>query len=133
MKIDGACHCGAIAYEAEIDPAKVEICHCTDCQALSASAFRTVVPVPEQDFRLRGKPRIYIKTGASGAKREQAFCETCGSQIYASSVGGGPRTYNLRLGTCRQRAELRPRLQYWWRSALPWIAEIGTIPRVEQE
>ena len=44
MKIDGACHCGRISYEAEIDPADVTICHCTDCQTLSGSAFRTVVP-----------------------------------------------------------------------------------------
>jgi hypothetical protein len=43
MKIDGRCHCGYITYEAEIDPEKVMICHCTDCQTLSGSAFRTVV------------------------------------------------------------------------------------------
>ncbi len=40
MKITGECHCGAVAYEAEIDPVKVGICHCADCQALSASAYR---------------------------------------------------------------------------------------------
>jgi hypothetical protein len=44
MKIDGGCHCGYIAYEAEADPAKTYICHCTDCQTLSGSAFRTVLP-----------------------------------------------------------------------------------------
>ena len=32
MKIDGGCHCGAITYEAEVDPEKTSICHCTDCQ-----------------------------------------------------------------------------------------------------
>ena len=32
MKIDGGCHCGYIAYEAEADPANAMICHCTDCQ-----------------------------------------------------------------------------------------------------
>ena len=45
MKIDGGCHCGYIAYEAEADPAKAMICHCTDCQTLSGSAFRTVLPI----------------------------------------------------------------------------------------
>jgi hypothetical protein len=42
MKIDRRCHCGYITYEAEIDPEKVMICHCTDCQTLSGPAFRTV-------------------------------------------------------------------------------------------
>ena len=34
MKVDGRCHCGSSPYEAEIDPEKVAICHCTDCQTL---------------------------------------------------------------------------------------------------
>ncbi len=134
MKIDGGCHCGAIAYEAEIDPAKVEICHCTDCQVLSGSAFRTVVPAPEENFRLlKGHPKIYVKTAESGAKRAQAFCAECGAQIYATSVGAGPKIYNLRLGTARQRALLKPQLQYWSRSALPWIGDIAAIPSYEKE
>ncbi len=42
MRIDGQCHCGGITYEAEVDPATARICHCTDCQVLSGTAFRTV-------------------------------------------------------------------------------------------
>jgi hypothetical protein len=52
MKIDGCCHCGYITYEAEIDPEKVMICHCTDCQTLSGSAFRTVALTREGTFKL---------------------------------------------------------------------------------
>ena len=44
MKVDGRCHCGFLSYVAEVDPEQVEICHCTDCQTLSGSAFRVVVP-----------------------------------------------------------------------------------------
>ena len=35
MKVDGACHCGELAYEAEIDPERIGVCHCVDCQILS--------------------------------------------------------------------------------------------------
>jgi len=60
----------AIRYEAEVDPSKVVICHCTDCQTLSGSAFPTVVPNYEGSFRLlSGTPRIYIKTAESGGRR----------------------------------------------------------------
>ena len=52
MKIDGACHCGDITYEADIDPENVVICHCTDCQTLSGSAFRTVALTREGTFTL---------------------------------------------------------------------------------
>jgi hypothetical protein len=29
MRVNGGCHCGNLKYEAEIDPARVGICHCT--------------------------------------------------------------------------------------------------------
>jgi hypothetical protein len=94
MKIDGECHCGYIAYEAEVDPEQTAICHCTDCQTLSGSAFRTVVPAPDHSFRiLSGEPAIYVKTGESGAKRPQGFCPRCGSPIYSTAVGDGPKSY----------------------------------------
>jgi|tagenome__1003787_1003787.scaffolds.fasta_scaffold20790291_3 hypothetical protein len=32
MKIDGSCHCGAVRCTAQINPDKVTLCHCTDCQ-----------------------------------------------------------------------------------------------------
>jgi hypothetical protein len=134
MKIDGACHCGYITYEAEIDPDKVWICHCTDCQTLSGTAFRTLVVVSEDNFLiLSGEPKIYVKTGSSGAKREQSFCPECGSPFYSTSVGDGPKFYNIRLGTVRQRDELPPKKQYWSRSALHWLSDLVTVPKIEKQ
>ena len=43
MKVDGHCHCGEITFEAEVDPDAVNICHCTDCQTLSGTAFASSV------------------------------------------------------------------------------------------
>jgi len=133
MKIDGACHCGRITYEAEIDPERVILCHCTDCQTLSGTAFRTIVPVTAADFRLSGEPKVYVKTAESGRKRAQAFCPDCGAPIYASAVGEAPKHYFLRLGTCRQRAELAPRKQIWARSAVPWLADIPGVPKLAEQ
>ena len=56
MKIDGACHCGYIRVEGEADPEKTTVCHCTDCQVGTGSAFRVNVPVPGVTFRITGQP-----------------------------------------------------------------------------
>ena len=133
MKIDGSCHCGGIAYEADVDPAKVVICHCTDCQTLSGSAFRVVVPAKKEDFRLlRGSPKVYVKTAESGAQRLQAFCPECGTPIYSARPGDTP-TYGLRVGAIRQRAELRPSSQLWCRSRLDWLPSLETTPQLEKQ
>lgn len=132
MHVSGSCHCGAIRYEAEIDPGRVGVCHCTDCQRLSATAFRVTVPSLLGSFRLlSGTPRIYTKTADSGRPREQAFCEKCGSQLYAVAPGAEPRVYSLRVGTIDQRAQLEPKVQNWTRSRLPWIDVIPGLPSVD--
>ena len=91
MKIDGGCHCGNITYEAEADPDKAGMCHCTDCQTLSGAPFNAVIPVPETDFTLKaGTLKMYVKTAESGNKRAQMFCPDCGTRIYATSVDDPP-------------------------------------------
>ena len=133
MKIDGGCHCGYITYEAEVDPAEVTICHCTDCQTLSGSAFRTAVPAARDAFRLRsGQPKTYVKTAESGAKRIQAFCPECGTSIYSSAVGDA-RIFMIRVGTTRQRADLPPKVQIWCRSALEWVTDLDSIPQIDRQ
>ncbi len=127
MKIDGGCHCGAITYEAEADPDKVGICHCSDCQELTGTAFRVTVMVPEADIRWTGEPKVYIKTAESGRQRAQGFCGACGSQLYATSVGDGPKVYGLRTGTARQRNQLVPRREVYRRSAMAWLGPIGCV------
>jgi hypothetical protein len=52
MKIDGRCHCGAIAYEAVIDVGQVLISHCEDCQSFSGAPFRVRILAPPDRFNL---------------------------------------------------------------------------------
>ena len=121
MKVDGNCHCGFITYEADVDPDKVYVCHCADCQAFSGGAFRWSVSIPEDDLKiLSGEPKAYVKTPDSGVENHQMFCPTCASPIYSRSLTGGPQRVNLRLGTARQRAQLRPKIELWCGSAQDW-------------
>ncbi len=134
MKIDGRCQCGDLSFEAEADPQQVSICHCNDCQAGTGTAFRVSIRVPGNAFKmLSGEPTTYLKTTAeSGNPRLQAFCPTCGSSLYSTAPGDNPDSYMVRVGLLRQRAELMPKQQNWFRSALPWVTEIAAIPRNEK-
>lgn len=134
MKIDGGCHCGALTYEAEVDVDKVTVCHCTDCQKMSGTAFRTVGHAAEKNFKLlSGEPKIYEKVAESGARRAMAFCGNCGTQIYGTSVGEGPKVYGIRLGTASQRDSLTPQRQIWGRSSMPWLSTLGDVPGIEKD
>ncbi|HEY2533483.1 MAG TPA: GFA family protein [Xanthobacteraceae bacterium] len=132
MKIDGRCHCGQITFEAEVDPSTMLICHCTDCQTLTGSAFRAVVTAPAVHFVLRtGNPKSYVKTAESGNRRRHAFCDNCGTPIYACAVEN-PQSYTLRIGAITQRAAFRPQRQIWRRSALNWVDTLTAVPANER-
>jgi hypothetical protein len=133
MKVEGQCHCGQITFEAEIDPQTVGICHCTDCQTLTGSAYRVTVHAPPAKFVLRsGTPRIYIKIAESGNERAHGFCGNCGTPIYATDPHE-PRSYGIRVGTLKQRGDLLPRRQSWYRSALGWVTDLREIPQIERQ
>ncbi|HTZ03641.1 MAG TPA: GFA family protein [Xanthobacteraceae bacterium] len=135
MKIDGACHCGFITIEGEADPDKVNICHCTDCQTSTGTAFRISVPVPGATLKMSGQPATYLKTTAdSGKPRLQAFCPRCGTPIYSTTPGDGVQpSYTVRVGMLRQRDRLPPKRQTWWRSHRPWVTELAGVPTVEKQ
>ena len=134
MKVTGRCHCGQISWEAEIDPGAVRICHCTDCQRLTGSAFRTNVASLPGSFALTGgSPKIYLKTADSGNKRAHAFCPDCGTPIYAAAPGPNPQSVGLRVGALDQRAELKPVRQGWCVSALPWSMDLTQVARIERQ
>lgn len=132
MRITGGCHCGAIKYEAEVDPATVSICHCTDCQVMSGSAFRGSVPAKKEGFRLHGTPKIYVKTAESGNKRAQAFCAECGTHVYATSPQD-QKIFGIRVGTSDQRGDLKPVRQIWCQSAQPWAMNIDTLQKFPRQ
>ena len=135
MKIDGACSCGNITIEGEADPAAVSICHCTDCQTATGTAFRVSIPVSGATFKVTGQPTIYIKTTAdSGNPRAQAFCPKCGSPLYSTTPGEGQQAmYIVRVGILQQRDQLEPKRQIWWRSARPWVTGLEGIRKIEKQ
>src|ERR1700755_2430163 len=118
MQIDGQCHCGRITYQAAIDPARVSICHCTDCQSLTGSPYRVTVAAKREDLRLTGgAAHIYAKTGDNGRTRFHHFCPACGSPLFTSGEGDDAETWGIRWGSIRQRESLPPKQQIWCQSA----------------
>ena len=61
MHVQGACHCGAIRFEAEVNPEHAVLCHCTDCQAMASAPYRMMVIAAERDFSLTAGTTAVIR------------------------------------------------------------------------
>jgi hypothetical protein len=49
-------------------------------------------------------------------------------------VGEGLQpSYTVRVGILRQRDQLAPRRQQWFRSARPWVTELAEVPTAEKQ
>lgn len=127
MKIDGACHCGAVSFTALIDPARVMVCHCADCQVLSGAPFRAVVGAPIDTLSVKGATKSYVKVAQSGNRRAQVFCPDCGTPLWATAPENATSVI-IRLGCVTQRAQLRPAVQIWQHSAMPWLGDLASVP-----
>lgn len=134
MQVDGKCFCGAVTYAAEIDERQVLVCHCTDCQNHSGSAYRVAAAVVAGRFELlSGELKSYEKVADSGSVRSRTFCPECGTNIYACTVGAGTGFFGLRVGTITQRQALTPKVRVWTRSALPWSQDLGNLPEFPEQ
>lgn len=128
MKVTGACFCGAISFQAIVDPTRVIACHCKDCQIFSGAPFRAVLPTPIAKVEVSGKAKHFVKIAESGNRRIQAFCGECGSHLWATEGDGEPKTMNLRLGCIEERDQLVPTVQVWSHSAVPWLGQLFSVP-----
>src|SRR3954452_80181 len=129
-KLDGRCLCGAVTYSCEAEPIVTAVCHCSECQRQTGTAFSIVVGVPADALVVDGElSSITTAAEASGGETERRFCGKCGSPIVSVSPGT-PGVVYLKAGTLDDTSWLEPQAEVWGRSAQPWVGEVGGRPRI---
>ena len=131
MHIDGGCHCGNITYEADINPEAVSLCHCSDCQTMTGTAYRVNVRVKKANFKLSGgKLKLYVKTAESGNKRTQAFCPECGTRMPHKIK----TTDNMLIpaGVLDTDPVARPTNSIFWKSKAVWDHSPQELPQLDE-
>ena len=126
--IQGGCLCGAVRYSASGDPAFVGVCHCTDCQKFTGSAFAAVVGVPKPAVSVQGEMASYTKPGDSGQPIHRRFCPKCGSSVL-DEADALPNIVMIAAGTLDDPGWVAPRLQIYCDSAQPWVELGGEMQR----
>ncbi|WP_453955074.1 GFA family protein [Bradyrhizobium sp. USDA 377] len=108
-------------------PAHVVVYDCADCQTFLGTASRVVVATVLGKFRLtRGEPKSYVETARTANSRADV-CGVCGSPIYSAPPGPQPKVVALGVGTLLQCAELIPSHQFWCRSSVRWLPQLGSV------
>jgi hypothetical protein len=119
----GGCQCGAVRYRLKGSPRMLYVCHCSDCQKQSSSAFGMSLIVDGTDIeftRGAGRLKTWDTRGDDGGLKRCAFCPECGTRIYhAPEADDEP--ISIKAGSLDDTAWLRPVAQIWLQSAQPWV------------
>ena len=129
---EGGCQCGAVRYRVSGEPLTLAVCHCSECQTQTGSAFGMSLVVRREDFALlRGDLRRFTRSADSGRAVHCFFCPDCGCRIYHEPTFTDA-VVNVKPGTLDDPAGLRPNLHAWTASRQDWVPippEARTVDR----
>ena len=129
----GSCLCGAIAYEADAELARIVHCHCQTCRKTHGAAFSSVTAVPCESFRwTRGSELLGAFESSPGKVRR--FCTRCGSHLMAERVV--QPVVLLRLGCLDTPTDTvvtdRPQVHIWRSEGASWYDPKAQFPELLQ-
>lgn len=127
-EITGGCLCGQIRYSTSAEPIFSGVCHCTNCQKESGTAFTVVIAVPSPALSIQGTPKTFTKKGDSGKEVVSKFCPNCGSTLLSEpELMAGVSI--IRAGTLDDTSTLKPQMEIYCDSAQPWVSLGGGLPK----
>jgi hypothetical protein len=121
-QLDGHCLCGNVSYHCDGESMVTLLCHCTDCQRQTGTAFSIVVGVERDALQIEGDSIGSFTTVGEDTKEEveRQFCSACGSPI-VSLPAATPDLAFIKAGTLDDTSWLEPEMELWCRSAHPYV------------
>lgn len=118
--VTGGCQCGNIRYKLKAAPVVFYLCHCTECQRQSSSAFGQSMRVRLEDVEVTGKMAQYRRETSSGSALIGDFCPNCGTRLFHRR-----ETYannaSLKAGSLDDTSWLVPAGHIWVKSKQKWV------------
>ncbi len=121
LPLSGGCQCGQVRYRLEGAPVTFYLCHCTECQKQSSSAFGESLRVNAADVHVEGRVKSFSRATRSGGRFLCEFCANCGTRLFHGRDEPGGR-FNIKAGTLDDTAWLVPAGHIWTRSRQAFIA-----------
>src|SRR5690242_19233080 len=120
VRMSGGCQCGAIRYEILDEPKTLYLCHCTQCQRQSSSAFGMSLTVARSSLRITGAPKSWTRDADSGKAVVCLFCGECGTRLFHDRPSAAD-VINVKAGTLDDTSWLAPVGHLWTKSAQAWV------------
>lgn len=123
--LTGGCHCGAIRYEVEGEPAHSALCHCTDCRRHAGAPMVCWTLFSNDHFRVtQGEATVY----ASSEHGRRHFCPACGTGLFYTNDQIFPGQTDIQSSTLDTPEALPPTAQIQVAERIAWMKDAGSLP-----
>ena len=131
MPLAGGCQCGAVRYRVTGDPIVFYLCHCSECQRHTSSAFGESLRIHASDLEIEGPLKTVTRVAESGRVREGHFCAECGVRLYHGTAGA--EQVNIKAETLDDTSWLIPAGHIWVRSKQPFFPIAADEPSYDEQ
>jgi hypothetical protein len=109
-----------VRYRLSGEPVFLTMCHCSECQRQSGSAFGMSMRVRRADIALtKGELKRFVRIADNGNPVGLCFCADCGCRIWHEPVEAG--FVHIKPGTLDDTSLLQPRYESWTKRKHPWL------------
>ena len=113
----GTCRCGKVKITVTGAPAMTVACHCTGCQAMTASAFSLGAMYHGDAITIEGES---VLGGLKGDASQHHCCPDCLSWVFTRAEGFAPFV-NIHSSMLGEFATQPPFVETWTDEKLGWI------------
>ena len=128
----GGCVCGSTRYKITAEPIASYVCHCTDCQTRTGSAFGISAIVAASALKITAGTTEKWKRISKGATYVWERCSDCGTNLIAS-IEAAPDMAAIWPGTLDDQSWVKPKAQIWTKSAQDWLKLDASMPAYEEQ
>ncbi|KEF56987.1 uncharacterized protein A1O9_07177 [Exophiala aquamarina CBS 119918] len=124
---EGQCHCGQIAWTAEIPEEKHILCHCGACKLMGGGEFTLNQIIPKDNFKLtKGELKVYTYKGDSGNNTDCYMCPNCASSPYHHQHVMGEDKIVIRTGLLKGSEKWgKPAAEIYDKDRASWLPQTG--------
>jgi len=120
------CSCGQLRVICEGEPVRVSVCHCSECQKRTGSAFGAQARWPRERVRIDGPSTEYVRIADSGNTVFLHFCPACGSTVWYQ-LETQPDIVAVTLGAFADPKFPPPRFSVYEGCMHAWVAIPGDV------
>jgi len=127
----GGCACGANRYEIAAEPLVSVHCQCRDCQRKSGTGHGSYLTFQRSGAYLKGEAKHWDMVGDSGNVKTRAFCPTCGSPLYITSVDM-PDIIAMHAASLDDPSRFKPQMVFYSVRGYAWDHVDPALPKFEK-